>query len=64
VSGGFRALLNLGTAARTNAQILHLNGVKEEIALGLRPMRPAVAKLLGRVKIHRQTRAVRVRCWH
>ena len=37
----------LGTAARANAQILHLNGVKEEIALGLRPMRPAYGIKLG-----------------
>ena len=41
MSGGSESLLILGTAARANAQILHLNGVKEEIALGLRPMRPA-----------------------
>ena len=46
VSGGSKSLLILGTAARTNTpNYYNLNGVRGEIALGLRPMRPALAKL-------------------
>ena len=77
MSGGSQALLNLGTAARANAPILHLNGVKEEIALGLRPMRPAYGIKLGHAiagitgggsqrptAVSRARRWCHVRLWH